>query len=738
MPSAELLKSGRLFAGVVAVAASWSLPVGSASAQESELEEIVVTAQKRAENLQDVPISITAMSGESLASFGFENAVQISQQVPNFNVDGAFGPNGPPQLSMRGVSILDFSDSNESSVAMYVDEISQGTVAGQTAQLFDLKRVEILRGPQGTLYGRNTPGGLVQFISNAPTPQFEAGGSLQAGSFSQRIAEGFVSGPLSDRLRARLAAKYNRDDGYQTNVATDTRFGQTKVASVRGLLEWQPLDSLTLSGKAFYSKSDGSHPGYGVYGQLDPTSSAHCTLAQIEASQCVNDAGFRDPDPDPKHVYSERSRLPENLETYGGSLRLTWDNDLLQFVSITGYEKMDKMLTEDCDSASVSAFVCVGEWTADNSQFTQEFRLSGGTRLHWIAGSYYYGDRKFVTVVLPSLGGFGSYATTETKSLAWFAQADASLSERLSLVAGARYTHEKRDLTELAGVTGGVAGSRDGTPYLGPLSDDLSSGRVTGKLGLEFRPKEHALVYATVSTGFKSGMFNTTLLNTPDERGPVGDETITAYEIGTKNTWWDGRARFNAAAFYNDYRGFQTSAVVLVDNIPNSRFINAGDAKIQGAELELSLLPSPRWELGLGVGLLHSRIDASAETTVGGVALDGKETPVSPSASVNGMVRYNLPVGGGGNASLQVDFSWKDHYFFTPQNSDFASQDAYALVNVRGAWRSPTGRYELSAFVHNIADKQYATYAYFSPSASYAYKVWGLPRWAGLKLEVNF
>lgn len=706
-------------------------------AQDANLEEIVVTAQKRSENLQQVPISITALSGEALAAFGFENAAQISQQVPNFNVDGAFGPNGPPQLSMRGVSILDFSDSNESSVAMYVDEIYQGTVAGQTAQLFDLQRVEVLRGPQGTLYGRNTPGGLVQFISNPPTAQLEAGGSLQLGSFNQRIVEGFISGPLSDRVRARLAAKYNRDDGYQTNVVTGTDFGQTDVAAVRGLLEWEPGDSWKLSGKAFYSKSNGSHPGYGFYGQLDPLTGARCELSQIAASQCVNEAGFRDPSPDTRHVYSELSRLPEYLEMYGGSLRATWTNDQLQFASITGYEKLDKNLTEDCDAAPAAGADCLGYWTANNHQFTQEFRLSGGTRMQWIVGAYYYEDKKFVTVVLPPFGGFGSYATTKTHSWAGFAQANLALTDQLSLVAGARYTHETRDLLDLGGVTDGVPGTRDGALFLGPLSDDLSSGRVTGKLGLELRPREHVLAYATISTGFKSGMFNTTLLSSPEERGPVGDETITAYEIGTKTTWWDNRARFNAAVFYNDYRGFQTSAVVVTNGIPDARFINAGDAKIRGAELELSVLPSPHWELGLGVGLLHSRIDADPETSISGVPLDGKRTPVSPPASVNGSVRYNHPLAGG-NASLQVDFSWKDHFYFTPQNSSFASQDAYALVNIRGAWRSPSGRYELSAFVHNVADKQYAAYAYYSPSATYAYKVWGLPRWAGLKLEARF
>ncbi len=717
------------------------LSAGSLRAEEAGLEEVVVTAQKRTENLQDVPISITALTGRELDSFGYQSAVQIAAQVPNFHIDGAFGPNGPPQLSMRGVSILDFSDSNESSVAMYFDDIYKGSVAGQVAQLFDMERVEVLRGPQGTLYGRNTPGGLVHFISAQPTAQFTAGASLQLASFDQRIVEGFVSGPLadSDRVHARLAFKHNRDDGYQTNVATGTDFAQTDVTAVRGLLDWKLTDSITLSAKAFHSDSRGSHPGYGFYGTRDPATGSPCSLARIEASECANAAGFRDPDPDPKHVYSEFSRLPDTLKSSGGSLRLTWNGEKLQFVAISGYETVDKVLREDCDAAAVSNLVCFGDWTADTSQFTQELRLSGsGKALSWITGAYYYSDEKFVTVVVPPFGGFGSYATTEAESWALFAQGNLTLTDRLSLVAGVRYTDETRDLHDLAGVLDGRGGTRDGTPFLGPLSDSQSAKKTTGKIGVEWRPREALLGYATLSTGFKSGMFNTTLLGAPEERGPVGEETITAYEIGFKSTWWDDRARFNAAAFHYDYSDFQASAVITTNGLPVARFINAGDVTMSGAELEFNMVPSSRWELGLGVGLLRTQIHADATTAIGGVPLDGKEAPASPAASINGLIRYHHPLGDRGRASPQLDFSWKDDFFFNPDNDGFEHQDAYGLLNLRGTWRSDSGRYEASAFVQNLLDEHYATFGFISPSFPGAYKVWGLPRTHGVRFAISF
>jgi iron complex outermembrane receptor protein len=271
---------------LITLVASTALPL-QAWAQQAVIEEIVVTAQKRTEKLQDVGISMSAFSSEDVKAFGFDDGLQVSEQVPNFNFDAAFGPSGPPQLSIRGISILDFSDSNESSVAMYFDEIYKGTVAGQNAQLFDIERIEVLRGPQGTLYGRNTPGGVVHFISKQPTEDFEAGASFQYGSFDQKIIEGFISGPLSDNFRARVAFKYNEDDGYQDNVFTGTDFAQTDIMAVRGIVEWDISDALTMTGKVYYSDSDSEYPGHGFFGTLDPVTGAPCSLARIEASECA-------------------------------------------------------------------------------------------------------------------------------------------------------------------------------------------------------------------------------------------------------------------------------------------------------------------------------------------------------------------------------------------------------------------------------------------------------------------
>ena len=717
--------------------------VGSTQAQQDNvLEEVVVTAQKRSENIQEVSISMTAITGDDIRRFGFEDAVQVAEQIPNFNVDGAFGPGGPPQLSIRGVTVLDFSDSNESSVSMYFDEVYEGTTSGQTAQLFDIGRVEVLRGPQGTLYGRNTTGGVVHFVSNQPTEEFDMGMSFQYGSFNQKIVEGHVSGALSDNFRSRVAVKYNEDDGYQENVATGTDFAETEVFAIRGLFDWDVSENMMISGKVHYSDSDSTHPGYGFYGTLDPVTGERCSLQRIENSECANSAGLRDPDPDPKHIYSEFDSMPNKVEIYGGSVKINWDAEHFNFVSITGYETVDKALREDCDGGSVAAPNCYGDWTGETDyQVTQELRFSGQYgSADWIIGGFYYADEKFITVVVPPFGGFGSYATTEAESWAVFAQADVRISDTVTLITGVRYTEEDRDLIDLAVVTGGLGGTTQGVPFLGPLSDTLSTEKTTGKVGLEWQQSENMMLYASVSTGFKSGVFNTTLLSEPNQRGPVGEESITSYEIGAKSTWMNGRARLNVSGFYYDYKDFQASAVSLIGGLPISRFINAGDVTMYGAEFEMEFLPVENLELKLGVGLLDTEFDATPDVAIAGTPVDGKETPVSPAVSLNGLARYTHGLGTMGSAAFQVDFSWKDDLFFGPDNDPFESQDAFALVNLRAGWLSQDEKYEVSAFVKNVFDKEYNLFGFISGSSAFtgAYKVWGRPRWAGVKIGVNF
>src|SRR5690606_35122046 len=278
----------------------------AAQRQQGPLEEIVVSATRREEKLQDVAVSVTAMTAESPQNMGFQSSSQPSQQVPNFTVQGLFGPSGPPFLNIRGVSFIDYTDMNESSVGLYVDEVYQGATGAASGQIFDVERMEILRGPQGTLFGRNTTGGLLHYISKKPTPEFEGYASYQYGSYRQNIIEAAAGGPITDNWMFRIALKSNHDNGFQENRVNGSRFGQTDIKAGRITTTWEVTDNFTAMLSYHYAESDGNMPGYAVYGtRTGPApGNALCSPEQVDASNCFTNSGFRDPNPSSTHTYS--------------------------------------------------------------------------------------------------------------------------------------------------------------------------------------------------------------------------------------------------------------------------------------------------------------------------------------------------------------------------------------------------------------------------------------------------
>ena len=273
---------------------------------QSILEEVVVTAQKREQSLQDVSLSVTAFSGEMIEDLGFQEATSIVAQSPNV----LFRTTGPlPTFTIRGVTLIDVGDGNEPPVGFYIDEVYRGTAAGQGNQLYDLERVEVLRGPQGTLFGRNTTGGLIHFITRKPTEEFEANFNFQYGSFDQRIVDGAISGAFSDKVRARVSFKYNEDDGWQDNVSNGADFAVTDTIAGRAQLEVDVTGDLTALFSVSASEQNNSHAGYAYAGLFDPTTFGTCTLNAVNSGQCINAFGVNDPDPDPEHIFSDETEL---------------------------------------------------------------------------------------------------------------------------------------------------------------------------------------------------------------------------------------------------------------------------------------------------------------------------------------------------------------------------------------------------------------------------------------------
>ncbi|MET0377473.1 MAG: TonB-dependent receptor [Spongiibacteraceae bacterium] len=728
-----------------------------AAKPRAPIEEILVSATKREEKLQDVAVSVTALSAESMQNMGFQSITQLTQQVPNFSVQGLFGPSGPPFLNIRGVSFIDYTDMNESSIGLYVDEIYQGATAAAAGQLFDVQRMEILRGPQGTLFGRNTTGGLLHYISKKPTNDFEAYASYQYGSYEQNVLEAAAGGPITDNWLARIAFKSNHDEGFQKNRVTGGRLGATDIQASRFTTTWEATENLSATLSYHYAKSDGSIPGYAVYGTRTgagtPSLANLCSPDQVDASDCVARNGFRDPNPSPTHTYSDMNDLPNDYTADGGYLNIDWNLGWADLTAISGIEKYKRFSLQDIDAYD-SPIDQLGFYDNKMRQFSQEVRLAGeSSNIKWVGGLFYYSDNRDThsqyqinrAILLQSS------AEGETESKAVFAQADIPLAEQWTFVAGARYTWEDRDLIDstnrnAAGNSVLCAGDTTGAGciVIPSYSTNITTNKPTYKASLEWRPNTDVLTYLQFTSGFKSGSFGVSIPSNVAAIGPVGAETVDAWELGAKTTWLDGRLRANVSAFYYDYANYQ--AIVGGTNssgVPTSFFVNAGDVDIKGAEAELTYVPIDQLELNLGLSTLSSEISAPSNRVIANyygqsLPIDGNELPSAPAYSVNGSIAWHQGLDDLGMLTFQTSFKYQDDVYFNIDNNPFKKQDAYGIVNFRMIWESVSGRYRGEAFVDNATNEEYQVHRFQSAGFDTAYGGWGMPRWYGAKFTVKY
>ena len=472
-------------------------------AQSSVIEEIIVTAQKREQSVQDVSISVTSFSGEQVDDFGFEDTRDIFYQTPNVSVSQfSYGAG----ITIRGNPTLNNSLAGEGNVALYFDEVYRPVSFYGGNEMLDVERVEVLRGPQGTLFGRNSTSGLVHFISRKPTEELEGYANVELGSYDTRIFEGAVSGPLSDRVRGRLAVKYHENDGFQTNQGpAGGKLAVTDRLAARGHLEVDFSDAVNLLLSVEASDLDDIGKAFNYWGLLDPTTLTQCEPKRIWAGECVGGGAFfglpafGDPDVNVKRPYTEHD--PDNgdgrytLETLSATARLRWQlSDSIELVSITGYDSHDRFFNTDEDGSAIGVFGGLYSYndlyTTESDQFTQEFRLTGGNdETDWLLGLFYFDEDRGSTSHIKAFEGLissqvpGTIVDLDSKSLAVFGKLGQSLTETVRLIAGLRYTDEEKETNVL-------------TETL-PGSQELSDDNLSFMAGLEWRPRDEWMVYGT-------------------------------------------------------------------------------------------------------------------------------------------------------------------------------------------------------------------------------------------------
>ncbi|MGE0180050.1 MAG: TonB-dependent receptor, partial [Sphingomonas sp.] len=587
--------------------------------------DIIVTAQRREQRLQDVSLSATAFTGDQVAALGVLDADDIADLTPNVTAVNVFG-NNLPNFSIRGVGLNSFAPNNSSPVAVHVDEVYYGYGVMLNFALFDIERVEVLRGPQGTLYGRNTTGGAISYLSRRPTREFEAGLTVGFGNFDNLQTEAFISGPLGENISGRLSGTYRRQwSGPYFNRFLNERHGEVDQLAFRAQLQFEPSENVTINLNIHGGRDRSDLAQYNMLPSgTAPGASPFCpqllngTLRGGEAN-CIGFIGEQEPDTDP-FTAAPGFRPFMRLDQLGGVLTVNADLGFATLTSVTGYETLDRFVAEDADGFPQ---IIVDDYYENNiDQFSQEFRLAGGneSRFSWLLGAYYLTDTidspRFEAKSFFARGiGVNVTSVQDTETFAVFGQGEWQFAPQWRLVAGLRYTWEARSFEATNNFTTGdpnIITTAPGMPttLLASANDRATFDNISGRLALEFRPDGNTLLYASVSRGFKSGGFNGNFAFSNAQFNRFDPENLYAYELGARLTLVEGRLFWNSAIFYYDYQDIQAvgNFLTTVGGQPANLFVlaNLADARTYGAETEIWWRPNRHWDVRLAAGFLDA------------------------------------------------------------------------------------------------------------------------------------
>jgi iron complex outermembrane receptor protein len=684
---------------------------GNQASRGGQVEELVVTAQRTAQSVQDVPVSITAIGGDALQRQGVSDLKDITRLVPNFTFRDA-GAN--IQYNLRGSTTLNPNGALEGAVSVYVNDVYRASPFANDAVVFDLDRVEVLRGPQGTLFGRNSTGGLINFITKRPGHDFGGYANLSYGSYNRREVEAAVDLPLSDRVRTRLAIRTIDRDNWQKNLGTGGGDGFGAIHSLNGRLtiDANVTDRLEATLILTHQHNDNNTYANSGLGGVDParfdpahpgTTQFNCpTRDQLLAGQClfVNFDGSVLPNNAPTtrdYARVDVSKIPRKLTLNNGTLNLAYDaGGGIKVTSLTSYEHFNFYNFDEFDGTD--AFPFGSDSDVHHDQFEEELRVNGATGpLTWVAGAFYLNAR-YQTLPTPQAGGIAR-ETRRTESGAVFANAEFAITDQWKVIGGIRYTKETKKLHATVPLVGTPRVSADGK-----ISDSF----VTGRGGVEFRPIEHVMIYATGSTGQKSGEFGD--VGADATAAVFKPEKVTAFEFGSKTQWFDRRLTLNGDIFWQKTRNFQFGFPVLTSTTTattNNSSIESYTAK--GFELDGSFVVNEDFRIGGSGSYNKTRIHdpSTRKQTIQSVVytLNGNQIPGTPKWKLTGYADYTVPLSDGG-IDLHADYSWQSSLFWDISNNPYATEGAYGLANARITWRTRGDRLSITGFVDNAFDKK--------------------------------
>lgn len=775
-----------------------ALSIALVSSQVSaQLEEVVVTATKRAESLQDIPVAVSAFTADSLSAKGISNVSQIGDFAPNVTLDSTAPISGSSSVLVafiRGIGQSDYAMNYEPGVGLYVDGVYYARNVGSMIDMLDIERIEVLKGPQGTLFGRNTIAGAINVVTRNPGDELAGQLEVTMGSYNRQDIRGSINIPLTDSVAASLAfSSKNRDgfvkripysglaledvsnfrsidQGVMDGLPNGNDLGNENGDSIRGKISWQE-DEFSLILSADYTRSrENSAPSTLVDAELWKQSGGiaglyNACVAGVGPAPCNSitdgrtgntiDPQFTQRTPyDNRFLTGDRETTYGNaisgtaLDSYGVSLTAEWDiSDSVTLKSITAYRNLDALFAEDADMSPLvidhHAFELIQE------QYSQELQLTGTTdNMKWILGAYYFNEEGENNDYVPLAGGLfqvdGPNEIINT-SYALLGRVSYDITDDFSLTGGIRWTREdkefegkQRDLNGLSAQLGVPAAAfPDPTDLnrlypLGKQEQDFNNVSIT--LSADYHIDDDIFAYASYSQGFKGGGWDTRLTG-PELLAPdFSEEEAETYELGLKSQFLDNSLRLNMALFYTQYENLQ----LIIQRGISPLTANAGESEITGFEAELVYFPVDELEVSANYGWTdaeYTKLDDRAKQV--GINVDNKFNN-TPEHSLNLAMDYRQDLSSGGDVRWHLDVSWKDDTYNDAVNTESLKQDAMALVNASINFNSPDERWYVGLGIQNLTDKDYIVSGFHQPGVGFTYQTLGRPREAYVNVGMHF
>lgn len=761
------------FATWLAGASVMAVLPGSAFAQAEPqagggIADIVVTAQKRAENMQNVPISVSAVAGEQLANMQVTTLQALQGSVPNVQIDNFANTPNNAVFTIRGIGVIEPDPYAGNTVSIVVDGVPQFFSMGALLDMYDVERVEILRGPQGTLFGANTTGGVVNVVTKQPSGQFGGYLKAMAGNWNRFDISGAVEAPIvKDLLSLKIAGIHTQRKGWVTNVYDGSDMGSKNIDAVRGQLLFTPAPNvkMTLQGEYVAARNgapivvNGALPGEANY--VAPGVNYNGSVLPMYQSPCLP-AGSRCKAPD--KYYSGNNEVPDisNMNTYFGIFTTEIsDTALGDITSITGYKKFDLFEYTDQDGSPKTNNAT--RRRTEGWQFSQELRsafklndaITGVAGLFYLKTHYDHYQMYHLDFAAPGLAQY-NMQDQATESASAFLQTYFQVTDRLKLQGGIRVTHDRirarstldyaMNLPPLTSDDFAVApgiGDLNTVPHQIDTGGRKSWNNVGWKLGADYEIGPNQMVYASWARGFKSGGFTGRIGVVQDGDTPYGPEKVNTFEAGIKADLLDRRLRVNLAAFYTNYRDMQVAQIYFdsATNVQGNRILNAAKAEIKGFELEVQAVPVDGLTLRGSLGYLDTKYKQFLYFDPVSTAiydLKGEALQNAPKWAATVGANYTLNLSGGSKVVADISYQYTSKKYYTAiLNTPRSEIQPTHYVDALLAWHAPGDRFQIGLWGKNLLDKRYISTSYDSPG--YAALVgYAPPRQYGASVTYNF